>query len=287
MTRESEARSACDSSPVKCPVCKGVASQLLGVSNGYHVWQCRGCDLDFVHPMPASELLEAYYSGQAYFEGGEPGGYVDYDDQSAHLLDFAKRILDAPGCTGNGRSILDVGCAYGSLLAVAHERGWDCFGLEISEYARRVIRQRHGRKFHVVDRIEHVVPREFSLIVMADVLEHFPDPYSVFYTLFSKGCITPETRVVISTPNARSAAAMADPMGWEHRHPPSHLLFFSAESLVRLLKRLRFHDVYIWRQNGEKTSMPVYPSGNLLTRAQNRAEYSDCPLRCTDRKSVV
>ena len=193
--------------------------------------------------MPDAATLTAYYDREAWFEGGERGGYVNYDDQTAHLLPFFEGILDAFGARGDGRSVLDVGCGYGSHLAIAHERGWKCFGIEVSDHARRVIAERYGRSMFVVDSAEHLIPHEFDLIVMLDVLEHLPDPYDTFYTLFAKGAITPKTKVVIGTPNARSAEAIADPAGWVFRHPPSHLVYFSAESLTRLLSTLRFNSI--------------------------------------------
>jgi glycosyltransferase involved in cell wall biosynthesis/2-polyprenyl-3-methyl-5-hydroxy-6-metoxy-1,4-benzoquinol methylase len=141
--------------------------------------------------------------------------------------------------------VLDIGCGYGSHLERAYRRGWKCFGVEVSEHARKVIAERHGRKLFVVGDVENLLPHEFDVILLLDVLEHLTDPYHVFYTLFAKGAITPKTLVVIATPNGRSAAAMANPERWPYRHPPSHLVYFSAHSLSVLLKRLRFSSIAI------------------------------------------
>ena len=190
-------------------------------------------------------MLKEYYGREAWFEGGERGGYVSYDEQTAQLLPLFECILDGFGTRGDGLSILDLGCGYGSHLALAYERGWRCFGVEVSDRARRVIAKRHGQKLFVVADVEHLIPHEFDLIVMLDVLEHLPDPYVVFYALFAKGAITSKTKVVITTPNSRAAGAIADPVGWPFRHPPSHLFFFSAESLIRMLRTLRFNSIEV------------------------------------------
>jgi hypothetical protein len=79
---------------------------------------------------------------------------------------------------------------------------------------------------------------EFDLIVILDVLEHLSNPYELFIELLLHGAIGKETKVVITTPNARSADALADPSGWAYRHPPAHLVYFSANSLRLLLTNL-------------------------------------------------
>ena len=44
-----------------------------------------------------------------------------------------------------------------------------------------------------------------------DVIEHLPSPYPTLYQLFSIGAITAKTMVVVTTPNAGSAKAKANP----------------------------------------------------------------------------
>jgi 2-polyprenyl-3-methyl-5-hydroxy-6-metoxy-1,4-benzoquinol methylase len=143
------------------------------------------------------------------------------------------------------RSILDIRCGYGSHLAQAADRGWKCFGVEPSRHARTVARKRHGDRLFIVEHVKHLIPHEFDLVLMLDVLEHMKDPYSVFFELFGKGAITDKTRVLIATPNARAGDAIAQPERWKYRHPPSHLVGFSAKSLAHLLRRVRFANIAV------------------------------------------
>ena len=78
---------------------------------------------------------------------------------------------------------------------------------------------------------------------MIEVLEHLADPYRFFYSLFAKGAIARKTTVIIATPNARSAAAIADPAGWTNGCPPSDVTGFSGQSLTHLLETLRFQSI--------------------------------------------
>ena len=163
-----------------------------------------------------------------------------------------------------GLSILDIGCGYGSHLAQARRRGWRCFGIETSKHAREIIAQRHGRSIFVVEDVEYLLPHEFDLVVLFDVLEHLPDPYHFFYALFAKGAITPKTRVIITTPNARSTTAVTDPSNWSYLHPPSHLVYFSGCSINLLLQQLRFRSIEIQGIYAESVGdKPLFEHENL------------------------
>ncbi len=123
--------------------------------------------------------------------------------------------------------------------------------------------KRH-QNLYLTDRVENLVPHRFDLILMFDVIEHLTDPYKLFYELFSKGAITRETRIVITTPNAGCRDAVSDPAGWAYRHPPSHLIYYSADSLKSLLERLHFGDVKISGIHPLPQGLPVDSGRELL-----------------------
>lgn len=228
-----------------CPVSRAIDAQPLCQVDGFDIWRCPESATDFVWPMPDGKTLKDLYDREAWFEGGERGGYSDYDAQtepSLHLVEeLLARFPEGPG----ELSVLDVGCGYATHLRLAADRGWNCFGIEPSAHARAVAQQRHGDRLTVVEQAADLFPIQFDLILMLEVIEHLQDPYKLLFTLFGRGAIGPQTLVVISTPNARSTDAVADPAGWAYRHPPSHLVFYSAKSLQVLLRRLLFKDVKI------------------------------------------
>lgn len=227
-----------------CPVCRLVAHAPLCEVDGYQIWRCPESGTDFVWPMPDEVSLKRFYDREKWFEGGEKGGYQGYDTQTEHTLPLIEQLFDEFG-DKTGLSILDVDCGYGTHLAMAAQRGWKCFGVEVSKHAREVAQSRHGNQMFIVDQVENLIPHEFDLILLLDVIEHLPDPFTLLFSLFAKGAITPRTTIVITTPNARSCEAVADPKAWQYRHPPSHLVYYSAESLNVLLGRLHFSDVRI------------------------------------------
>jgi 2-polyprenyl-3-methyl-5-hydroxy-6-metoxy-1,4-benzoquinol methylase len=231
-----------------CPVCRqNDALRPLCEVGGFEILSCAHCDTDFVAHPPSREALRQMYDQAAYFEGGDeaaPGTYREYDGQTAGTLHGIDDLLESLG-DANGRSVLDVGCAYGTHLELARRRGWACFGVEPSQHARQVATERLGSGVRIVSEIDDLVPHEFDLILMLDVIEHLPDPYRLFYELYSKGAIQPRTRIVITTPNAGSRQARSDPSQWAYRHPPAHLVFYSARSFERLLQTLHFSQVQV------------------------------------------
>lgn len=239
-----------------CVICDAINTRFLCEVDDNHIWHCPECVSDFVWPMPDQQSLKTLYDRRGWFEGGERGGYEKYDEQTENLpiyLDEAIEIIEAGGTP---KTILDIGCGYGTHLAVAADRGWQCFGVEVSEHARKIAKNRHGNSIYLVERVEELVPCQFDLILMLDVIEHLTNPYPLFYALFNIGAVGPETSIVITTPNAMSSDAVADPTKWVYRHPPSHLIYYSAQSLFFLLNQLKWNAVEI---------TGLYSSDGLIT----------------------
>ena len=253
-----------------CPVCKSLDARFLCHVDGFDVWRCAESATDFVWPMPDPKVLKALYDREAWFEGGERGGYADYDKQTEPSLHAVTELLARFPKGKEDLTILDVGCGYGTHLRLAADSGWKCFGIEPSSHARGVAQERHGNRLTIVEHAEDLLPLRFDLVIMFEVIEHLQDPYKLFFTLFGRIAISPETLVVISTPNARGVEAVRDPGGWAYRHPPSHLVFYSAKSLQALLSRLLFKNIEV------RGIVPLAP--------QQPARYDDEPSSINDDK---
>ena len=250
-----------------CPVCEH-SEQLkkLCTVTGYDIFACGVCGADHVFPVPGEHLLKAYYDRPEWFEGNELGGYQDYDAQTEWSIGLVESVLEAFG-NQQGLSVLDVGCGYGIHLALAAQRGWKCFGVELSDHARAVARERLGSAAYIVEEVSGLIPHEFDLVLILDTIEHLPSPYVLLNQLFSIGAITPKTQVVITTPNAGSNVARSDPAGWVYRHPPSHLLYYSAESLQILLRRLHFRDISVTGLHGASGENDLAEFAGLFVKA--------------------
>ena len=214
--------------------------------NKYFIVSCRKCDCDFIHPMPSSEELKRAYDDPSYFGGGDIiGGYSDYDEQTQPVIPLFKEILSKFERDIKGRKLLDIGCAYGVHLKVASNRGWEAIGVEISDHARAEAIKRLEGKGKFYQSVEDMPSEKVDVVMLLDVIEHYAKPREVFYSLIRKNIIGPETRIIITTPNARSLTALAEGVNWRYYHPPYHLTYFSANTLEIMLKELGFINVTV------------------------------------------
>jgi 2-polyprenyl-3-methyl-5-hydroxy-6-metoxy-1,4-benzoquinol methylase len=228
----------------QCPVCNCKDSDNHFCVDKFTIRQCSECDCKYVINPPSKKELENYYNREQWFNGGEPGGYRDYDEQTVSSLNMIKEIFEEIN-SDRHLSILDLGCGYGSHLELAADRGWQCFGVEPSDHARAVAQLRLEGKAMIVKSINELIPHCFDLILMLDVIEHVSNPVELLYPLYNIGAIQGKTKLILTTPNAGSRLAISDPVNWPYHHPPSHLTYYNEKSLNKLLKKLRFSEITI------------------------------------------
>lgn len=201
------------------------------------VHRCASCDLEFVHPLPSADELERFYH-RGYFTGGGSGfGYVDYFD-AEHRVARNKaehriaRMREA-GLPAGGK-VLDVGCADGTFVNHALSQGFDAYGVEVSDEARR----------HTPDALRARIVASlgaaaayapFHAITFWDVLEHLPDPLATLRE--AKALLAPSGLLGAVVPVIDNVNARVLPRTWDQYKPPEHLWFFSRRSLRSLLGR--------------------------------------------------
>ena len=254
-----------------CPVSNSTNTKPLCQVGPYKIFRCPDSGTDFVWPMPKQESLTKLYDQAEWFNGGLHGGYSNYDEQTQGSLETLEKLLQRFENNGKGLSILDVGCGYGSHLKIALDFGWQCTGIEPSKHAREIASERYGNSLTIVEEARDLMPQKFDLILMLDVIEHLTEPYQLFFTLFGKGAIEPDTLIFISTPNARSTNAIISPENWTYRHPPSHLVFYSAKSFEIIAKHLLFTEIKV--------------SGEIHENATEIKQYHDESNRKNDNLS--
>jgi 2-polyprenyl-3-methyl-5-hydroxy-6-metoxy-1,4-benzoquinol methylase len=119
---------------------------------------------------------------------------VKSDRHSSH-----SQILTVCG-EGDGRQLLDVGCARGHLSIALKRQGWNVIGIEYDPQDAQAA-QEAGISM-IVGTAESALsnmPDTFDVIVFADVLEHFVKPLEVL--TLAKNRLKPGGRIVISIPN--------------------------------------------------------------------------------------
>jgi SAM-dependent methyltransferase len=191
--------------------------------------RCRRCGHMQLQQMPAeAELAEAY---------GEAADF-DYVEEEPGQRETARWVLSeierwqAPG------RLVDLGCWVGFLLAEARERGWDGVGVEPSQFASRFAREELGLDVRTANLLDaDVGPEPFDAAVMADVIEHLPDPGEALDRV--SALISPRGALALALPDAGSRLARVMGRRW-WSVIPTHVHYFTRPSLRLLLERHGF-----------------------------------------------
>lgn len=149
------------------------------------------------------------------------------------------------------RRALDIGCAAGGTGAYLKARFPECrvWGIELNRAAADKARERLDHvlvgKFEEIDLdAAGIEPASLDLVLVADVLEHMYDPWSVMLRI--KKYLSPSGRLIISVPNIRYLPLLDDLAHGYWRYADfgvldiTHLRFFTRRELLRFLHETGF-----------------------------------------------
>ncbi|MDZ7804192.1 class I SAM-dependent methyltransferase [Thiohalophilus sp.] len=160
------------------------------------------------------------------------------------IFEFGQKQVMAGG---EKRRYMDIGCNKGFLLAMAHEHGWDVYGIElVRELIRPFINsypqyknQIFSKRFE--DAKEKVEGETFDLITAIDVIEHFEDVSGDLRGIYE--LLKPGGVFLIQTPDSGGERALQQQCTWKSLKPLEHLHLFNEESLRILSERIGFDDI--------------------------------------------
>lgn len=166
--------------PRSCRVCAEGELQERPAVHGLALARCSSCGVICQEPEPDVHALLGTFQ-DSYFQGGHGHGYRDYLALEAAARRQARRYLATlarldPG----GRTLLDVGCAAGFLLAEAEVAGWQVSGIEPSPGMAQEARRRITGDVTVGDLA--ALPADTAplhAVTMLNVLEHLARPADV------------------------------------------------------------------------------------------------------------
>ena len=191
--------------------------------------RCSGCGFIRADVKVTKESLDHMYRGN-FFKGGV---YVDYLKEEQVLRKSFKRdmALISKFCP-SGR-LLEVGCAYGFFLDIAKDQ-YDVHGIDIAEEACTYARER--LKLNVIggDFLKHPFEENsYDIIVMWATIEHLEDP-DLYVEKISR-LLKPGGFFVCTAPDIGSAVAKIRKKRWRQINLPTHLNYFTKDTLGQLL----------------------------------------------------
>ncbi|MGP8049544.1 MAG: class I SAM-dependent methyltransferase [Desulfobaccales bacterium] len=232
--------------PRKCWLCgqvcqvleEGLRDQRFGAPGVYEILACPSCGLEQTQPRPSGPELKDLYE-RFYNAGAEPGSAYQSLRERFLASGWYRLWLRWDGDPafhqrrGAGR-LLDLGCNEGRSLSLYAANGFVAEGLEINEKAAALARRR-GFPVYTGTLEEFRPAAPYAVVVLANVLEHAPDPVAMLDQV--RRLLGPGGEVWISCPNAWSLWRRVFGRAWINWHVPYHLWHFSPQTLAEVLAR--------------------------------------------------
>jgi 2-polyprenyl-3-methyl-5-hydroxy-6-metoxy-1,4-benzoquinol methylase len=220
-------------------------------------FQCNKCGMVYTNPRlkPAkiAELYDAnYFQGHGFDEsvnyvadvnayGATKSSYTlnDWD------LDTIHHMLKQNGSTAKAR-LLEIGCGTGVFLDKARAHGFDCEGLELSEYAANFVRD-----MGIPVQTKSIEDASFAdntwdVIVMREVIEHLPHPLEALKIV--RKWLKPGGVLFMATGNYDSPERKLRGADWFYFMPEGHLYYFANRTMAKYLDQAGFSGVHVTNQ---------------------------------------
>jgi len=235
-----------------CPVCGGgnfnERFSLFGhedYKSTFH--QCRDCLTVFLNPCPTDDYLTRFYN-EIYYSPKHRGimgwnSNLNVLDPNLFILyqrrmDFVEKYVPEALKFPLGK-LLDVGCSTGAFLWEASLRYWEVSGIEISDTAATVAREKYDLPVITGTLLDSSYDNEsFDVVTAWDVIEHIAQP-APFMTTVRK-ILKPGGLFLLNTPNINSADATYGGKQWRHLDAPLHPILYDFISIRFLLKKFGF-----------------------------------------------
>ncbi|MCL1817693.1 MAG: class I SAM-dependent methyltransferase [Spirochaetaceae bacterium] len=237
------------SSPAVCPVCGSpLRSPLLRLRDA-SFFRCRGCAISYREGFSAHSIR---YDKDYFFEDYRRQYGKTYLEDFQAITGFARqrlaRIAGLCGAAGGkpglaGKTLLDIGCAYGPFVAAAREAGCLPRGIDIAEDAVRHVSSVLGIPALEGDFLE--LPREtlapegsYDIITLWFVIEHFRDLRLVLRKITE--ILAPGGLLAFSTPNRQGVSGRFSRRAFLENSPADHLTIWDARSAAAILRKNGF-----------------------------------------------
>lgn len=190
-------------------------------------------DMLITHPQPSLANLGKYY---------ENVDYISHTDSKRSLFEKAYHFVKSIALKNklnlinslqpNKGRILDIGAGTGDFLFVAKKNGWETTGVEPSEKAKKIAKNK-GVSF--VENTSELENYSFDVITMWHVLEHVPNLDNQIKEL--KRLLKPNGSLIIAVPNFKSFDAKYYGKYWAAYDVPIHFWHFSKKSIKLLFEK--------------------------------------------------
>lgn len=264
---------------VSCPYCHAEPRVLVSAKDrnrqttdsAFHYYQCGGCGLVFMHPIP-DDLVPFYQ-----------GGYQTIPASLSALREIAVREhyrMEPILKYKKSGKMLEIGPWMGIFSCNAKDAGFDVTAIEMDQSCVDFLNDTVGIKaqqsFDPAASIAKL-GEQFDVIALWHTLEHLRSPWLVIEQAAKR--LAPGGILVVAIPNIESYQFQSLKDRWRHLDAPRHLFFYPAQSLESLCRKFGLATLELttadvlsdelsedaWRHHANSIVSARYPSA-LLAR---------------------
>ena len=217
---------------MKCRICNS-ENTYNHLHGKYELTTCRECKISYNSKFPLDSDIEEFYKSQYNLNDINDL----YDNERRRYFRFPENISlisDILRYAKPPSSILDIGCNYGYFIDEARRYGYNVFGVELSEDARKF-----NKAIHLDVRANIAeFDRKFNVATMWHSLEHIYNP--VEYLTEVRNHLHNPSYLFVRVPDFGSYWSNFLKDKWDWFLPNYHLFHYNIESIEFLLKKVGF-----------------------------------------------
>lgn len=230
----------------KCIVCGSSQFEPFLVCKDYTVSQenfnivsCKSCGFKFTNPRPENSVIGDYYKAEEYVShSNTTKGVVNKLYHSVRNYTLKQKLKLISSYVSRG-TMLDYGCGTGMFLNVCKNDGWETYGMEPDDNARKMSIEKGLDVFSDKDKVsDRIADKKFNAITLWHVLEHVTDMEATLS--FFKSKLNDDGVLIIAVPNHVSYDAQYYKEFWAAYDVPRHLHHFDINSMTSLVEKAGF-----------------------------------------------
>jgi SAM-dependent methyltransferase len=202
---------------------------------------CADCGFVTADASLSHAELERLYD-ESYFRGDEYRDYVSERDLFARQFQLRLKTLLRYVPETRRNRLFEIGAAYGFFLDLARGYFREVSGIDISREAAAYASNVVGVPVQAGDLLACRVDGKLDVVCMWDTIEHLANPH--LYIEKAAAHLAPGGVIAITTGDIGSPMARLRKGKWRQIHPPTHLQYFSKQTLRSLLARYGFEVQY-------------------------------------------
>ncbi|WP_161957541.1 class I SAM-dependent methyltransferase [Mariprofundus sp. EBB-1] len=224
-----------------CPVCDNDdPMHFVRRPDKMDVSCCHVCGMMYLAQVPSSAKLEEFYSDYGSFKGFSSRGLSSFRCFRDVSTNPYIKILESTGGI-KGKSLMDVGCAYGYFLQLARFAKANVSGVELDIHAQKYLSSLNIPVFNQPPK-----DLKFDIISAFHLVEHLLNPIEFIESMSNR--LVKDGRLLLALPNGGEVNDFG-PTWVGFRVDFEHVNYFSVSTLSRLLYKCGLILEQVWTRD--------------------------------------